>query len=71
MTSPAIYERVTVGSVMQRGIECEPQAPLEHVARLMTEESTHSILVSRVPANSPDMRARQLIADVDLMRGLG
>ncbi len=70
MSSPETYERLTVGSVMHHGvIQCEPQAPLEEVARLMAEEDTHSVVVG--PASSPDVRAWRLISDVDLMRALG
>jgi predicted transcriptional regulator len=46
MPASATSMRLTVGSVMHMGIlECEPQTPLEDVARLMAQGDTHSVAV--------------------------
>ena len=67
-------KRLTVGSVMHMGIiECEPQTPLEDVARLMAEEDTHSVAVHGLSPGSPgeEQHGWGLVSDIDLMRAIG
>lgn len=74
MPATETYKRLTVGSVMHMGIiECEPQTPLEEVARLMAEEDTHSVAVHGLDPGGPgeERRGWGLVSDVDLMRALG
>ena len=74
MPSTETSKRLTVGSVMHTGIiECEPQTPLEDVARLMAEEDTHSVAVHGLDPGvlGEEQRRWGLVTDVDLMRALG
>ena len=73
MPATETSKRLTVGSVMHMGIiECEPQTPLEDVARLMAEEDTHSVAVHGLDPGSSgeEQRGWGLVSDVDLMRAL-
>ena len=74
MPAAETFKRLTVGSVMHPGIiECEPQTPLEDVARLMAEEDTHSVAVHGLAPGAPGEEQRKwgLVSDIDLMRAIG
>ena len=67
MTTERTVRELTVASVMSLGlVECEPDATLGEVARVMAGAGTHSVLVART-ADTPEPLMWGLITDVDVM----
>ena len=64
---PAWPPALHAGTVMTgRIVNCDPDTPREHVARLMAEERIHCVVVSGVARS--EERARAVVTDSDLLR---
>ena len=67
-TPEPLLDAITVDEAMHRGIvTCAPTASLREVAELLAEHSVHCAVV----AGDPGRTLWGIVADVDLMRGLG
>ena len=61
-------EEVTVRDLMHTGVfHCPPETPLKVVARIMSLNKIHSVVVFGDPANYNDERAWRIVSDVDLV----
>ena len=68
-----ILARTRVRAAMQLGLfECDPEADLRTLARIMSERRIHAVVVSRLggPASSRGRLDWGVVSDVELMRAL-
>jgi CBS domain-containing protein len=65
--SSASLSETTVSEVMRHGVlTCQPETPLEVVARMMSEHRVHSVVVSKLDGVSES--AWGIVSDVDVLR---
>ncbi|HEX2467589.1 MAG TPA: CBS domain-containing protein [Solirubrobacterales bacterium] len=65
--SPASLSDSRVSEVMRHGVlTCQPETPLEVVARMMSEHRVHSVVVSNLDGVSES--AWGIVSDVDVLR---
>ncbi len=67
---PAPGPGVTVGEVMRYGfIDCSPQTPMAELARLMSEENVHSVIVDGLArgAGATEQLVWGIVSDLDLV----
>lgn len=65
-------ERAVVADVMHTGIvSCPPEASLRMVARMMSTNRIHAVVVFGDPHNFSDERAWGIVSDMDIAKALG
>jgi CBS domain-containing protein len=65
--SPASLSETRVSEAMRHGVlTCQPETPLDVVARMMSEHRVHSVVVSNLDGVSES--AWGIVSDVDVLR---